>query len=378
LLKREKLAELEARAIVVEDFDFEASVKEALRKAAKERGNVNILIAGATGVGKSTLINAIFQGKMANTGQGRPVTSSTREISKEGIPLSIFDTRGLEMADFDKTLNDLRTLVSERARDRDPRKHIHVAWICILEDSRRVQRAEEELCKMLADHMPVVAVITKIRSVKSDKGFRAEVQRLLPLAKNVVRVRALPEEDDDGNMKPAIGLNELVELTMQSVPEGQKRAFVAAQKVDIELKKNQSHIIVAGSAASAAGIAAIPVPFSDAAVIVPLQILMLAGISATFGLPIDESFLSTIISSVVGGGGATLAGRMIVAGLLKFIPGVGSVIGGTIAATTAAALTTAIGETYIAVLEMLFLQKNGEQPTSKEVVAAFKQKHSQR
>jgi hypothetical protein len=32
----------------------------------------------------------------------------------------------------------------------------------------------------------------------------------------------------------------------------------------------------------------------------------------------------------------------------------------------------------IAVLEMLFLQKNGEQPTSKEVVAAFKQKHSQR
>jgi small GTP-binding protein len=369
---------VEARAIVVEDFDFEASVKDALREAFKERGNVNILIAGATGVGKSTLINAIFQGKMADTGQGRPVTQNTREIKKDGIPLSIFDTRGLEMADFDNTMNELRTLVNERARESDPRKHIHVAWICILEDSRRVQPAEEELCRMLAAHMPVVAVITKIRSAKSDQGFCAEVRNsLLPLAKNAVRVRALPEEDDDGSIKPALGLKELVDLTMSLVPEGQKRAFVAAQKIDIALKKTQSHIIVVGAAASAAGIAAIPIPFSDAVGIVPIQIGMLAGISATFGLSIDESFLSTVVGSVVVGAGGTLAGRTIVSGLLKLIPGVGSVIGGTIAATTAAALTTAFGEAYIAALEMLFLQNKGEPPTPKEVVDAFKQKYSQ-
>jgi uncharacterized protein (DUF697 family)/GTP-binding protein EngB required for normal cell division len=368
---------VEARAIVVEDFDFEASVKDALREAFKERGNVNILIAGATGVGKSTLINAIFQGKMADTGQGRPVTPNTREIMKDGIPLSIFDTRGLEMADFDKTMNELRTLVNERARESDPRKHIHVAWICILEDSRRVQPAEEELCRMLADHMPVVGVITKVRSVKSDQGFRAEVQKLLPLAENVVRIRALPEEEDDGSIKPALGLKELVDLTMGLVPEGQKRAFVAAQKIDIALKKTQSHIIVVGAAASAAGVAAIPIPFSDAVGIVPIQIGMLAGISATFGLSIDESFLSTVVGSVVVGAGGTLAGRTIVSGLLKLIPGVGSVLGGTIAATTAAALTTAFGEAYIAALEMLFLQNKGEPPTPKEVVDAFKQKYSQ-
>ncbi|HEY9699088.1 MAG TPA: GTPase [Trichocoleus sp.] len=360
---------------MTEDFNFEASVKDALREAFKERGNVNILIAGATGVGKSTLINAIFQGKMADTGQGRPVTPNTREIKKDGIPLSIFDTRGLEMADFAATMNELRTLVTDRARDIDPKKHIHVAWICILEDSRRVQPAEEELVRMLADHMPVVAVITKIRSQKSDKGFRAEVQKLLPLAKNVVRVRALPEEDDDGNIKPAIGLKELVDLTMQLVPEGQKRAFVAAQKIDIELKKTQSHTIVATAAASAAGIAAVPIPFSDAVAIVPIQVGMLAGISATFGLSIDESFLSTVIGSIVVGAGGTFAGRAIVSGLLKFIPGVGSVLGGAIAATTAAALTTAFGEAYIAALDMLFVKNEGEPPTPNEVAEAFKRKY---
>jgi predicted GTPase len=60
-----------------ENFDFDSLVQGAIKEALKERGNVNILIAGATGVGKSTLINAIFQGNMAETGQGRPVTPNT-------------------------------------------------------------------------------------------------------------------------------------------------------------------------------------------------------------------------------------------------------------------------------------------------------------
>lgn len=39
-----------------------------------------------TGVSKSTLIDSVFQGNFATTGQGRPVTQNTREIKKEGIP----------------------------------------------------------------------------------------------------------------------------------------------------------------------------------------------------------------------------------------------------------------------------------------------------
>ena len=79
--------------------DIIAMAKKALEEAIHERGQLNVLIAGRTGVGKSTFINAIFQGKLAETGQGRPVTQMTREITK-GIPLAIWDTRGLEMAAF--------------------------------------------------------------------------------------------------------------------------------------------------------------------------------------------------------------------------------------------------------------------------------------
>ncbi len=76
-----------------------------------------MLIAGRTGVGKSTLINSIFHGNMAVTGQGKPVTQTTRLISKEGIPLSIWDTRGLEMSDFKTTHDELMELVEKCAKE---------------------------------------------------------------------------------------------------------------------------------------------------------------------------------------------------------------------------------------------------------------------
>nr|WP_233709675.1 GTPase [Helicobacter salomonis] len=37
--------------------------------------NLNVLVAGGTGVGKSTLINVVFGEEMARTGQGKPVTT---------------------------------------------------------------------------------------------------------------------------------------------------------------------------------------------------------------------------------------------------------------------------------------------------------------
>ncbi len=355
--------------MIAEDFNLADLVQDALRKALKERSHVNILIAGRTGVGKSTLINAIFQGNLATTGQGRPVTQDTREFKKEGVPLSIFDTRGLEMADYTKLISDLRSFVSDRARNIDPSQHIHVAWICIVEDLRRVEPAEEELIKMLADYMPVVAVITKARS---DQGFRSTVQQILPLVKNVVRVRAIKEEQDEGNVLFPMGLCELIDLTMQVLPEGLQRALTAAQKVDIELKKTKSRLIVATAASTAATAAAVPIPFSDTLTIVPIQVGMIAGISATFGLSIDKSFLITILGSIITGAGGTLAGRAIASNLLKLIPGIGSIAGGAIAATTAATITFAFGEVYIATLAMLFAQNDGEPPSQKDVTDAFK------
>jgi hypothetical protein len=118
-----------------------------------------------------------------------------------------------------------------------------------------VEEAEINLLNLLAKYIPVVVVITKARA---DCGFRAEVQRLLPKASNVIRVRAIPELQDDGHVLAPMNLSDLVEWTVQVVPEGQKNAFAAAQRVALRLKRERAHLIVVRAAAAAAGVGASP------------------------------------------------------------------------------------------------------------------------
>ncbi len=351
-------------------------IKDAIHSATKERGNINILIAGRSGVGKSTLINSVFQQELAETGQGRPITQNTREITKEGMPLTIFDTRGLEMSQFKETIAQLEDTVKLKNTDQDSNRHIHVAWLCIQEDGRRVEDAEIELHRMLATYMPVIAVVTKARS---DNGFKNKVQELLPNTRNVVRVRAIQEEMDDGHALEPMGLDKLIDLTSEVIPEGKRRALAAAQKANISYKKDQAHKVVATACTAAFAAGATPIPFSDAAVLAPIQIGMLAAITSVFGLELSKGTLSTLVASAVGVGGATLAGRTIVVNLLKFIPGVGTVAGSAISGATAAALTAALGEAYIAVLAEVFSQNPSATPTGQELgdmlVEKLKQKN---
>ena len=70
---------------------------DAISEKIKNLNTLNIIVAGKTGVGKSTLINAVFRDKLAETGMGKPVTDHMRKISKKGIPLAIYDTKGFEL-----------------------------------------------------------------------------------------------------------------------------------------------------------------------------------------------------------------------------------------------------------------------------------------
>lgn len=348
--------------------DFADLLKQKLQEALEQRGRVNIVVAGKTGVGKSTLVNAVFQGNLAETGDGRPVTKTTREIKKDGIPLSIFDTRGLEISEYRNTVQELEKLLQKNKKSEDPNEHIHIAWVCVMEDSRRIEDAEIELVEMLDKYIPVVGVITK--SV-SDNGFRQTVQEHLPQARNVVRVRAVKTIFDDGYAMPVMGLENLVETTMNLVPETQRDAFVAAQKVSVNYKLQRAHAVVGGFALTAGGAGAVPLPFSAALAIIPVQISMLAGISAVWGLPVSTAFLGTLVSGAITGSAGTLVGRAAAGALLKLIPGIGSTAGGVISAGVASTLTAAFGEAYIAALYGLTKDDPNRIPTAEEIRDEF-------
>ena len=76
----------------MEDKSLEQLSQETIEETLKKLGNINILICGKTGVGKSTLINAVFGGEYAKVGQGKPVTQNIEKIHKNDSPLNLYDS----------------------------------------------------------------------------------------------------------------------------------------------------------------------------------------------------------------------------------------------------------------------------------------------
>ncbi|UOS16444.1 50S ribosome-binding GTPase [Helicobacter pylori] len=69
----------------------------------KEKPIMNILLMGATGMGKSSLINALFGQEVAKVGIGKPVTQHLEKYVDEEKGLILWDTKGIEAKDYQNT-----------------------------------------------------------------------------------------------------------------------------------------------------------------------------------------------------------------------------------------------------------------------------------
>lgn len=105
--------------------------------------------------------------------------------------------------------------------------------------------------------------------------------------------------------------------------------------------------IVHSSMLLAAGAGAIPVPLWDTALIFGIQLKMLADLSAAYGKPFDENVGKSAIGALLGGMAPAMLARGAVGGLLKAIPGVGSLLGAVAQPAFAAAITYAVGQIFI-------------------------------
>ena len=102
------------------------------------------------------------------------------------------------------------------------------------------------------------------------------------------------------------------------------------------------------SASGAAGAVALsPIPFTDATLLVPIQVTMITSLFKAY----DQKVMEGAVRGAVWAVAATSFGRGVVGNALKFIPGIGTTTGAAISMATAVGLTKAIGWAIVNELE---------------------------
>lgn len=204
----------------------------------------NILVAGITGTGKSTLLNAIFGDEVAKTGTGKPVTEHMDEYQNPNVPIHIWDTVGLELDSekTEKSIKDIRDTIASKASLENKFDCIHAIWYCINSGSNRYQGAELDfIAKLHGTGVPFIIVLTQCTDVqKKIEAFETEIRRINAEKGmndiDVVQVCAKDFETRLGTI-PAFGLDNLVDSTLEKLPVFVKNSFVAAQQVSKEQKR---------------------------------------------------------------------------------------------------------------------------------------------
>ena len=335
---------------------------ESKKNINKEK--VNIIVAGKTGVGKSSLINYIFGKEVAKVGDGQPVTQEIQEYDFENDNITLFDTKGIEAKDYEKTLDNIKKYLELKQDSPDENDDIHIAWLCISERGDRVEEADRELLKILSEAgIPVIGVFTK-RESKRESSFVNKVveDNLLPEAKAIVRVRSITEEveieDNLVELKPK-GAEELLEETYKYMSEGRKNAIKKAQtavlKDRIEVMSKEADVLTNWYAAGAAAIGATPLPFADSLALAALQTKMIVDINTIYRVDAGTHTFTDIAAALITITGVAQVGKL-AAGLLKVIP----VIGWTANAGVAAGITKGIGFGYSEYLKNNINKETGE------------------
>lgn len=335
-----------------QELNFNKLFNEAKAKFEKYSENLqsrklNILVAGGMGVGKYSLINAVFGGKIL--AQPEPFATNIAKYSLENA-FSIYATKDLDMENFSQNKEQI-----DRFLQNDDQ--IHITWLCI---HKEPQNGEKELYEMLKARAIPTIVIAKDTQDKNANG-----EKFSDIIKDSLRLgdedfQNLRDYDDE--TIPQIELNELIAKTYNVLPKIQRLIFAKEQAIDEKIQekakkklkkqiKKEAQKIVHFYSTAAGGVGLSPVPFSDIALILPTQIAMIIHISKIYDLDISADTAKKLIVAFGGVVGVGFGVRAGLGTVLKFIPIIGTVGGSVINAAVASGVTEVMGNAYIAYLD---------------------------
>ncbi|MEJ6488679.1 DUF697 domain-containing protein [Leucobacter sp. USCH14] len=341
----------------------ERAFLEANAESKSAYGRFNLAVIGGSGVGKSSLVNAVFGRDWAKVGKGLPVTRGVQFYHDDS--LGIWDVEGFEIGSPVSPAEQLRAhlaMIAEHPADRQ----IAVVWYCVKANDDRLTPADIAMIRELdAAGLPVILVLTKVDWIKNpitgQRGAAKDVQAFVdwlespvndatgePLDIPYQRIVLVSTRDKHGKGK-GHGLGELVAETLALSPENEKDAFRVAQRLNLPWKRELARPVITSASGAAAAAAAVPVPIADAAILAPIQLGMMGRISAIYDLDMKTMMSAGALAQV----GVQLAGRALASSLLKIIPGAGNVMNAGIAA----ALTAATGEGWMRMCEQVHTGK---------------------
>ena len=330
---------------------------------SKDYGNV--LVIGNSGVGKSTLINAVIGSDEAATGRGSEgTTKDVRIYPADEIGLRLVDTAGFEPSLIKRTkiIRDVQKWSKQSATDEE--NTINVIWFCVEGTSSKLfGDSIRNLMKAtsLWKSVPVIVVITKSYSVPEREQNIAMVKQIFEKQKkaganlrDIIPVVAAPYVLNEDAFAAPYGIPELIERTISLLPEGKRAAVNDVNAYKLKRRRIMAQSVVGAATTTGVVVGAAPIPFPDALILSPAEMAEVNAIASIYGIKKNDKskdFINTIIQI----GTVSAVARSAIA-TLKAIPGV-NIAASVVNAAIAGSIVAAIGEGSIYAFEQVYLGK---------------------
>jgi predicted GTPase/uncharacterized protein (DUF697 family) len=217
---------------IMNSVNFKQEFENKFDETASFNKRPNILVAGYTGCGKTSLIRTVLGDEIvpqAGISNGKPCRIDFDSYENDSIRL--WDSRGIELGEKEDEFKDMmREFVSNCQDEPNVDEHIHLVWYLIQGNSARVTDCDLSLMKDIFTFDDVIAVISKkdITKPAQTKAIREELMKAGVPEEHIVEV----SDSESGS----IGCKELVELSHAMLPAAYRDAFMAAQSIDREAK----------------------------------------------------------------------------------------------------------------------------------------------
>ena len=324
----------------------------------------NIVVVGNSGVGKSTLINSLFQTYVAETSIGEATTKELRVYENDALGFRIIDTIGFEpgLMNQNRAVLALKKWSRDSIKNDDPTHQINMIWYCIDGTSRKMFKKNIDMLARATSvwkSVPIIVVITKsyskpereenVRMVyhafKNHKKLSENLKSIVPVVASTYKI----DTDLNINVTPD-GLGELLAETVKYLPDGVNASMVDKKYFYLQQKRAMAHSVVGASALAGLTVGLVPIPFPDGTILTPLEVGEIKSLSKIYGVEFDKN--TELIQTIINAGTAGIVAKTAL-NAIKAIPGL-NIAGDVLNGIVAGVIVAALGEGSVYIFEQIY------------------------